>query len=808
MNTQQLNDWLRSRAGLATIGGLLVLLALIALYWGLRPTPGTVVASEFPNPTGGMTCLPGRCDQLDAKFLMTSGHTLASQNGQKTIVWIGVPGQNAETELAIFDGDTGKDNAGNVVGLAGGNWDGGTTETEYILYGDPLRDGQGTQELGRWKGNASNPTSGGNGIWTTTSATMPNNNWFVIKLNNSAAASVAQSPSGHYYYRLEVISPSEEGEVTDNNYKLRSTGYLTMGHPSLNGTELRFRGGMRTNDDRAQVFPNFVNNYNTGASKYNGDWQFYFFVPSIRDSLEIWEGDFDRGSYDGTFGDTDDPNTITALPAFASAYARPEGIGYGSPSVALGIGAPPDNTAHLLRRVTPPVYYIVIDPNNNPLFINEEPSGNEEWERFVITFDPDNTVSNQVTDAHATSEIAEGIYGIHIQGLDMNNGVMMRVNFELCTDPNCGPSTDPEIPFDSVCPRTIGYWKNNVNKLFVDNRTQGVQESQESITAAVALIAKYSPLYRNSINVAAPAPITTANPLTLSPNGGEVNAILQKQAGNTMRDRALQQTLAAWLNMASGKLGANTYVELNLGSDTFKGTALEALLEAQNIILTSNDEALLERAKNIADQINNGNLGEDAPDTATCDQTKANIPTNKQPPAKKQDYPRPPRQPETPNNNPPIDPATCQNKRTNLYNIENPTNSPFYGIKFDYASGTEVKNGAFDTFKVVMPADQAAALTSVQLEAKAGEVQSTGTISGCGFNQGVPCALDPIPTSQDGAFGFGFDGADDNGDGTLTLNFVVYNYTDFGLSHATIALPDGYVPPTSGSYTSEFCPLD
>lgn len=50
-------------------------------------------------------------------------------------------------------------------------------------------------------------------------------------------------------------------------------------------------------------------------------------------------------------------------------------------------------------------------------------------------------------------------------------------------------------------------------------------------------------------------------------------------------------------------------------------------------------------------------------------------------------------------------------------------------------------------------------------------------------------------------------GAEDDGDGTLTLTFVAYNSTDQAPSHAKVGLPDGVVPSSpSGSYESRICP--
>ncbi len=101
--------------------------------------------------------------------------------------------------------------------------------------------------------------------------------------------------------------------------------------------------------------------------------------------------------------------------------------------------------------------------------------------------------------------------------------------------------------------------------------------------------------------------------------------------------------------------------------------------------------------------------------------------------------------------------------------------------------------------------DQAAAMTSMQLEAKAGQDQGIVTMDTCSFAEAMVCG--PVQT-EDHLFAFTFVGATDNGDGTVTLTFQVQNFSNHGLSHASFGLPEGVTPsaPTSGEYTSKVCP--
>ncbi len=201
----------------------------------------------------------------------------------------------------------------------------------------------------------------------------------------------------------------------------------------------------------------------------------------------------------------------------------------------------------ILYRRSPAISYELVDPAWLPLYTNDNPSGTEEWEKFTMSTDPGENPDLLVT------EIKEGFYMVHIKGLDLHNLVFFRTNFEIC-DPvdGCGPREWPE----GNCPRTIGYWKNNVKKIYIQNKTGGIQESRNQPGLGSAQRCLCQPDLPSGINVK--APVAIADPVPLTPQ--EANAILQKTNGNSMLDRALQQNLATWLNMATGKIGPTTWV--------------------------------------------------------------------------------------------------------------------------------------------------------------------------------------------------------------------------------------------------------
>jgi hypothetical protein len=81
----------------------------------------------------------------------------------------------------------------------------------------------------------------------------------------------------------------------------------------------------------------------------------------------------------------------------------------------------------------------------------------------------------------------------------------------------------------------------------------------------------------------------------------DVCAFLEEVDHSLMLEKAKQQLIANWLNVASGNLSFGTQVEL----PEYTGTVGDFLDLAENVIL-NNDEAEFERIKDVADYINNG----------------------------------------------------------------------------------------------------------------------------------------------------------------------------------------------------------
>ena len=94
------------------------------------------------------------------------------------------------------------------------------------------------------------------------------------------------------------------------------------------------------------------------------------------------------------------------------------------------------------QRRTPSVYYELFFPGG-PSFLNDNPSGNQEWEQFRISTDP----FDPSTMDYSTASIPAGIYRLNIQGLDLQNKNALRLQYRtICVDESgapCSPVLQP-----------------------------------------------------------------------------------------------------------------------------------------------------------------------------------------------------------------------------------------------------------------------------------------------------------------------------------------------------------------------------
>ena len=388
-------------------------------------------------------CLPS-CDPADARFLaIANGPGLITLSQPTLDLEISVPRGTTTFTVGVFDGDAKGVDGGGVA-----HWDTSNPATfSYELYADPNRDHAAAVVA---------PLSGSPSVLSTS---MPDNAWIDLTVNTAPSA---QAPSGHYFYllRIQLVTPAA---LTLNAFKIRTGGAIVGGSSLFPSPEpFSYIANIFGSADLGIIYPSFPSAVPT---RYNGDFDFYFDQPVSQPEVTVWDGDFDRGKFDGTDKDTDDPDTpnLPFKPAWSTLDTLFEGVALG---LVPSTGNPPDDrnpAGSGIFLVKPPsVRYDLIFPDGRT-FANNNPSGNQEWEQFKVStglFDP-----NQMD--YSTPTIPPGIYRVRIQGVDMQNlNAILLPGRALCVSQAGSPCTP-------LRPYLIG------DTVFSDGNENGVQDPGE-----------------------------------------------------------------------------------------------------------------------------------------------------------------------------------------------------------------------------------------------------------------------------------------------------------------------------------------
>ncbi|MFQ5762058.1 MAG: FG-GAP-like repeat-containing protein [Candidatus Bathyarchaeia archaeon] len=137
-----------------------------------------------------------------------------------------------------------------------------------------------------------------------------------------------------------------------------------------------------------------------------------------------------------------------------------------------------------------------------------------------------------------------------------------------------------QAPEPNFAPRTIGYWKHQC-------KVEEPKENHPGITDEfVSAIAENSSVFAGV------------------QSHEEVCDILLSNPKSNMTGKALRQLMALWLNIVSGIV--DTRAGIDLGNLSSARTVGEAIAEIEDILLHSSEKSEVERAKDIADALNNG----------------------------------------------------------------------------------------------------------------------------------------------------------------------------------------------------------
>lgn len=453
---------------------LLALLALMLTVDGRRRPLAALDPSAYSYfPTAST---------LDGRMLCLAGTPLETLAGNTIELRMGVQSGTSSFEVGIFDGETGKNAAGQIVD-PGGSWDAGSAELEYTLYADRLADGTGTTVIGRWFGNRTNSTSGSG--WTASASTMPDNNWWNLTISTNTSA---QSPAGHYFYRMTVrlLDPHATSIAA---FKVRTSGGVSLVPGSIG-----YMGVLNQYTDAYAVYPTWGGDYppadpfffSNAPTTYDGNWRYYLDLNTSTTELRFWDGDLDKGNGPqltepallnlAATVDLKDPDSPDFLPDFAI-------IGNERIEAAQGIGSPEEDSMFDIFRRAPGIDYTVTDPNGH-VYRNENPSGNLEWEQFRVTTDTNAlrpnadyspTAADDDTAYVRDTRLMPGVWKVDVTGVDMGNLCFLRFDRSLL-----GVKSDGE-PITPLRPLLLG------DKVWRDSDLDGVLDSGETGIGGVVL---------------------------------------------------------------------------------------------------------------------------------------------------------------------------------------------------------------------------------------------------------------------------------------------------------------------------------
>lgn len=353
----------------------------VPLARAVAPAPRTVAKSSHTT-----SCLP-TCSTVDGRFLaLAPGNTLDTLSDDSLEFELGIEAGTTTFSFGVFDGDTG--------GTSGGapHWDLGSANLQLMLIADPQADGTGTQVVQTWNDVAA-----------------PDNAWIDFQV---ATGPEAMAPSGNYFYRLEVAITGSSANAL-NAFKLRTDGVVTI---EVFQQPIGFIAQLAGLADAQTIYPAFPS---PSPSNYDGTLDFFLDFPLSQDELSIWGGDMDHGDFTGLVTqDADDQDTPSnLLPPWAGPGAQLEGVAMGS---GLSTGAPADDRdpaglgVFLLKA--PSVVWELRLPDGTVL-LNDNPSGNREWEQFRVTTFPAGPTEADFN----VAALPPGTYNLHLEGLDMQN---------------------------------------------------------------------------------------------------------------------------------------------------------------------------------------------------------------------------------------------------------------------------------------------------------------------------------------------------------------------------------------------------
>jgi hypothetical protein len=384
-------------------------------------------------------CVPS-CEADDSRLLViTDGAGLETLTDTTLELQIRSPGGGYT--LSFFDGET--------SGPAG-HWDlnspGSAPQLNFNLYADADGDGIGDALLAFFDGES-----------------MADNAWVDFAVADDASA---KSATGEYVYLLLAELTGTLNPGLRSVFKVAADADVLI---EVFQQPFAFNAAMPGFKELAIIYPGCAPPAtlaqclaSLAETTYDGDFRFFLTVQDPLEELVIWDGDLDRGDFDGNNPDGDDFNTldgIAGLPPWAcvdplqpcDAVSNPplasvafEGIASG---FAPSTGDPPDDRdaslggglGEILLRPGP-ISYEVWGPDARLLATNDDPSGNREWEMFRLAVPGTSSyldANGLPPDVDVPNGLPAGIYEIRVKSLDLENLNAFRFGAPAVTEPNC-----------------------------------------------------------------------------------------------------------------------------------------------------------------------------------------------------------------------------------------------------------------------------------------------------------------------------------------------------------------------------------
>ena len=392
------------------------------------------------------SCFPN-CEESDGRALILAGAGSNTLAGDTIVMKITSPATATTVEVGIFDGES------------GGRFDNGNVPLEYILYADPSGEGKNfSTQIASWSG-----------------ADMTNDAWTSYTVTNAASA---KAPSGSYIYSLRIRNTNPSVTGSYSGFKLRTDGAIALkGYQSF-----AVFVPLANAYDRAAIYPTGTSNPTN--TTYDGTWKFYLDVPFAMTTFAVWDGDMDHGNMSASVLDTDDEDTPNTPPSWATGTAAvEEGVAIGDrisvDPVRYSTGSPSDDGTFAIFTRSPSVWYEIVHPNGRR-DSNMNPSGNLEWEQFVLSTAP---YDRSTMDRHVDS-LPAGLYTVEMHGMDLHNLNAWRFfndalgtnsNVEIVGVNDSGRAVVPAKPY------------NVTGTIYFDVNGNGAQDAGENGIPAVTV---------------------------------------------------------------------------------------------------------------------------------------------------------------------------------------------------------------------------------------------------------------------------------------------------------------------------------